>query len=123
MSISRPVTRLGLFLLGAVAGGCGLFDAFAAGGLEAVTLTYVGDTVLTKDSTVPFGVVVTVGGAVVAQPRLAAVTSDSTTLALTASGDSLHALQLGRETLTVKLESSIFSDTAPTLRQVIRIRP
>lgn len=123
MPLPRPVTRLGLLLLASIAAACGLLDAFGTAGLEPVALTYIGDTVVTKDSTIPFGVIVTVRGTVMDQPMLAARTSDSTALALTPFGDSLRGLKLGKETLTVWLKSSIFTDSAPTISQVIRVRP
>lgn len=124
MRPSRAATQLALTVLGGMAAvGCGLVDVFASAGLEPVVLTYQGDTVVSLGTTVPFSVVVRAGGALLSQPRLRATSSDTTIFAVTTGQDSLRATNLGRATLTVRLASSILTDSAPTLQQDIRVRP
>lgn len=107
--------------LGALAA-CRLPDAFAAPGLEPVVLTYQSDTVLTQGTTVALVIAVSVNGVPVLNPRLTLTSSDTTILAVTAGGDSLAALALGRAVLTVRLESSMLTDSLPTLAQPLRVR-
>lgn len=102
---------------------CGLSDVFSSPGPESVVLTYEGDTILTVGDSVPLIVTVTVGGESVSHPRLQIVTSNVTVVGLSASQDSLFALAQGKDTLTVRLQSSIFTENAPTLVQPLRVRP
>jgi hypothetical protein len=106
----------------AASGGCRLPDAFAAPRLEPVVLTYLGDSTPARGTTIPAVIGVSVNGVPVPNPRLALSSSDTTILAVTAGGDSLAALALGRVTLTVRLESSV-TDSLPTLAQPLRVRP
>src|SRR2546422_7014380 len=63
MRPGRSAVRLTLAVVsGAAALTCGFADVFRPAGPEAVTITYVGDTILRRDSTVPFRVVVGAGG-------------------------------------------------------------
>lgn len=122
----RPVTLFAFIILGGSAPwGCGLADAFTSGGLEPVVLQYQGDTLVSAGTTIPFRVVVLVQGDTLEQPHLVASTSNPTILEVTAGQDSLRALGNNgqRDTLIVRLVSSILTDSMPTLRQVIRIRP
>ena len=86
-------------------------------------LTYEGDTILTVGDSVPLIVTVTVEGEPVSHPRLQIVTSNVTVVGLSAGQDSLFALAQGKDTLTVRLQSSIFTENAPTLIQPLRVRP
>ena len=107
----------------AASGACRLPDAFGAPRLEPVTLTYLGDSMPVLGSTIPAVIGVSVNGIPVPNPRLALSSSDTTILAVTAGGDSLDARALGRVTLTVQLESSVLTDSLPTLTQGMRVRP
>jgi len=107
----------------AASGACRWPDAFAAPGLEPVVLTYLGDSTPARGTTIPTVIGVSVNGVPVANPRLALSSSDTTILAVTAGGDSLAARALGRATLTVRLESSVLTDSVPTLTQDVRVRP
>jgi hypothetical protein len=104
-------------------GACRWPDAFAAARLEAVVLTYLGDSTPARGTTIPAAIGVSVNGVPVPHARLALSSSDTTILAVTAGGDSLAALALGRATLTVRLESSVLTDSLPTLTQDLRVRP
>ena len=104
-------------------GGCGLSDAFAEPRLEAVMLTYLGDTTVTRGTSVALAIGVTVNGVSVPNPRLALSSSDTTVFSITAGGDSLAAHALGRATLTARLESSVLTDSLPTLVESIRVKP
>ncbi len=104
-------------------GACRLPDAFAAPRLEPVVLTYLGDTLPSVGTTIPAVIGVSVNGVAVPNPRLSLTSSDTTILAVSAGGDSLAARSLGRVTLTVRLESSVLTDSLPTLDQPLRVRP
>jgi hypothetical protein len=104
----------------AVLGAC---DAFAGPRVEPVVWTFVGDTVLKKGTTVAAVIAVTVNGTPLSNPRLALSSSDPAIFAVTAGGDSLAALKVGPATLTVRLESSILTDSMPTFSQALRVRP
>jgi hypothetical protein len=101
----------------------GACEALAGPRVEPVVLTYVGDSVLRKGTTVAAVIAVTVNGAPLPNPRLVLRSSDPATLAVTAGGDSLAALKVGPATLTVRVESSILTDSMPTLSRALRVRP
>jgi len=120
----RSAVRLALAgVMGAAALACGFADVFRAAGPEAVIITYVGDTILHRDSTVPFRVVVEAGGGEVPAPRLRVTSSDTSVFDLTAGQDSLWAKRIGSATLTIRVESSIITDSAPTLAQSLKVLP
>jgi hypothetical protein len=125
MQPARTVVRVGVTVVGGmVALACGLADVFRPAGLESVTIVYVGDTILHRDSTVPFGVLVTAGGKQLDGPRLTMWSSDTGVFDLTTGRDSLRAKSsIATATLMIRLESSILTDSAPTLAQTIRVRP
>ncbi len=110
-------------LAGTTVAACGLSDVFSSPEVEAVVLTYQGDTLLTAGATVPFTVAVTVGGTPVPDAGLQITSSNPTVVAVSAGQDSLVALATGRDTLTIRLQSSILTDSAPTLIQPLRVRP
>jgi len=122
---ARPVVRLALTVVGGMAAlACGFADVFRPAGPEVVTITYVGATTLHRDSTVPFSVVVEVGGGPLPTPRLQITSSDTSIFDLTAGQDSLVAKsRVATATLTIRLESSILTDSAPTLAQSIKVLP
>lgn len=126
MRPSRAVTRLALTVVGGMAAlACGLEDVLSSTGPEPVTLIYQGPTEVTRDSTVGFTVIVEAGGAQLSRPRLHITSSDETTVALIPERDSLKGVSVGTATLTIRLQSSLFPDTAtaPTLTQAITVRP
>ena len=104
----------------AVLGAC---DALAGPHVEPIVVTYLGDTVLTRGTKMPFAITVTVDGTSYPNPRLVLTSSNPGIFAVTAGGDSLNAVAVGREILTVRVESSILTDSMPTLSQPIRVRP
>lgn len=110
-------------LTGIAATACGLSDVFSSPKLETVVLTYQGPSVLTQGERVPFTVAVTVNGTPLPNPRLQITSSSPTVVAVTAGRDSLVALSQGKDTLTVRLQSSILSDSAPTIIQPLRVQP
>lgn len=116
--------RVGLTVVGGIAAlACGFADVFRPGGPEPVTIIYVGDTVLHRDSTVAFSVLVAAGGTPIDRPHLTMWSSDTGVFDLTAGRDSLVAKSIGTTTLMIRLESSILTDSAPTLAQYIKVRP
>ena len=122
---ARPVVRVGLTVVGGIAAlACGFADVFRPAGPEPVTIIYVGDSVLHRDSTVPFSVVVAAGGTTLDQPHLTMWSSDTTVFDLTAGRDSLTAKSnIASAKLMIRLQSSILTDSAPTLAQAIKVRP
>jgi len=122
---ARPVVRLALTVGGGmVAVACGLADVLRPAGVEPVTMVYVGDTVLHRDTRVPFGVVVEAGGTPLDRPRLTMSSSDTSVFDLTAGQDSLVAKSKnGTATLTIRLESSILTDSQPTLARSLKVLP
>jgi len=89
-----------------------------------VTIVYVGDTILRRDSTVPFSIVVEARGTPLDRPHLTMWSSDTSLFDLTAGQDSLLAKSKnGTSTLMIRLESSILTDSAPTLAQSIKVQP
>ena len=122
---ARPVVRLALTVGGGmVAAACGLADVLRPAGLESVSIVYVGDTILHRDSTVPFSVVVEAGGTPLDRPRLKLWSSDTSVFDLTAGQDSLVAkAKNGTATLTIRLESSILTDSQPTLARSLKVLP
>src|SRR6184192_1659325 len=125
MRPARPTVRLGLAMAGGMAAlACGLADVFRPAGPEPVTIIYVGDSVLHRDSTVPFSVVVAAGGTTLYGPHLTMWSSDTTVFDLTAGRDSLTAKSnIASAKLMIRLQSSILTDSAPTLAQSIKVRP
>jgi len=125
MRPARSALRLTLaVVMGAAALACGFADVFRSAGPELVTITYLGDTTIRRDSTVPFSVVVEASGTQLERPHLTIWSSDTSVFDLTAGQDSLRAKSTIRTAaLMVRLESSILTDSAPTLAQAIRVRP
>src|SRR3989442_7881297 len=92
MRSPRSAVRLALaVVMGAAALACGFADVFRPAGSEPITITYVGDTILHRGSTVPFSVVVEAGGGPIPGPRLRITSSDTSIFDLTAGRDSLVA--------------------------------
>src|SRR5882724_13540405 len=117
-----PVVRLALTVVGGMAAlACGFADVFRPAGVERVTIVYVGDTILHRDSTAPFSVVVEAGGTPLDRPHLTMWSSDISVFDLTAGRDSLAAKSIATATLMIRLESSVLTDSAPTLAQPIRV--
>ena len=124
MRPARSTLRLTLaVVMGAATLACGFADVFRPAGPAAVTITYVGDSILHRDSTVPFRVVVDAGGGELPAPRLRVTSSDTSIFDLTAGQDSLWAKRIGTATLTIQVESSILTGSAPTLAQSLKVLP
>ena len=126
MRPSRSVTRLALTVVGGMAFlACGLGDVFSSTGPEAVSVIYQGPIEVIRDSTVGFTVIVEAGGAPLSEPRLRITSSDEATVALILGQDSLRGVKVGTATLTIRLESSLFPDTAiaPKVTQQISVKP
>jgi len=118
---ARAVTLLALGAVTAV--GCGLSDVFSHAGLNSVVIAYQGDPIVAPGATIPFAIIVTVGGTLQPTPRISVIPQDTLTLTVTPGTDSLRGVSIGWDTLTIRLVSSIFTDSAPTIRQAIRVRP
>ena len=104
------------------AGACKLSGVFGAPGMHRVTITYDSDTVLTVGTTVAPVVTVEADGVPIADPRLRFVSSDPSTVQVTAAGDSLVAVNVGKDTLTVSLVDAIFTDSLPTIKQFLTVQ-
>lgn len=124
IGLTHRAAKLALVsLLASALLGCGIDNLFATPGLETVTLNYMGDTLLTLDSIVPFNVVVTAGGTTQSGLRLVAASSDTTVVGFTAGFDSLVPRSIGRADITFRVMAGIFTDSQPTLVQGVRVRP
>src|SRR5438067_11104254 len=89
MRPARPTVRLGLAMAGGMAAlACGLADVFRPAGPESVTIIYVGDTVLHRESTVPFSVLVAADGTPIDRPHLTVWSSDTRVFDLNTGRDS-----------------------------------
>ncbi len=108
--------------MGFIAGACKLSGVFGAPGMHQVTLKYLGDTVLTVGTTVAPVVTVEADGVPVSDPRLRFASSDPSTVQVTAAGDSLVAVNVGKDTLTVSLVDAIFTDSLPTIKQFLTVQ-
>ena len=97
-------------------------DALTAPKTDAVSITWVGDTIVTAGLTVPLSVAVTVGGNAYTNPHFVVTSSDTTILRVTGS-DSLKAVRLGSVTVTVELDNVILTGTAPVLKQTLLVAP
>src|SRR5256885_9141366 len=95
MRPGRSAVRLTLaVVIGAAALACGFADVFRPAGPEAVTITYVGDSILRRDSTVPFRVVVEAGGDQLPAPRLRMTSPATATFELTAGQEDRRSTRL-----------------------------
>src|SRR2546425_4550217 len=122
MSYARAVTLFALLALGgATAVGCGLSDVFSPAGLKSVVIAYQGDSTVAPGTTIPFAITVTVGGTLQPTPRISVTSQDTSSLRVTPGMDSLTGVTVGFDTLTIRLVSSIFTDSVPTIRQAIRV--
>jgi hypothetical protein len=104
-------------------GGCGLADLFRADSIGDVSVTYTGPDVVNVGDTIPLSVNVTAGGAPMTDVLLWITSSDTSLIALSARSDTFYAKDHGNATLTIRVVTSIFTDTFPTLEQHIRVQP
>jgi hypothetical protein len=118
----RLMAWVGVLAVGSWLATLGACGAFAAPRFEAVVLTYLGDTVLIRGTTRPAPILVTVKGEPLPNPRLVLKSSDTTIIAVTKGGDSLTARIIGKANLIVRVESSILTDSQPTLSQPLRVK-
>ena len=122
MRLLRSLAAAAVAIFGGIAlASCGFPDIFRPAGLKDVVVRYVGDSVLSTGQRVAPAVTVTAGGAPVPTLRLRFASSDTTVLALTAIGDTLVACRSGHVELTIRLISSMVTDTAPAGRDSIHI--
>jgi len=121
----RPFSSLGPVALAALAGlaatACGLVDVFRPAGLKDVVVLYTGPTSLTIGDRVAPAVTTEADGVQVSNPRLVFSSSDTTILGLTPVGDTLVGCGNGQALLTIRLISSMVTDTAPTGQASIRV--
>ena len=123
MQPSRTVRRLGLVVCALAPLACNLADIFQSPGVEPVVISYTGDTVITRGTTVPLAIVVLAGGVAVPGPRLSVASMDTSIAQVTPGQDSLVALKIGPDTLTITFVSSMLTDSARTLVQPVRVKP
>jgi len=122
MQLFRSFAPVALVALGGVAAvACGLSDIFRPTGLKDVVIRYVGDSNLKAGQRLAPTVSVTADGAPVPNPRLVFSSSDTTILGLTAVGDTLVACRAGTALLTIRLVSSMVTDSSPTGRDSIYV--
>ncbi len=118
----RCLTPVALAALGGLAtGACGLADVFRSAGLRDVVVSYLGATALSVGTRIAPVVSVEVDGVAVPNPRLRFTSSDPTVLALTPIGDTLVACAVGQVLLTIRLISSMVTDTVPSAQDSIKV--
>src|SRR2546422_8427638 len=112
---AHPVVRLALTVVGGMAVlACGFADVFRPAGPEPVTITYVGDTILHRDSTVPFSILVEAGGGPLPAPHLRVTSSDTTIFDVTAGEGFPLGEKKGTGAPPTPVERSPLHPTAPT---------
>ena len=102
---------------------CGFADLFQSGKIGDVAIAYSGPTVVSAGDTVPISVTVTAGGTPLTDALLWITSSDTSILSLSARSDTLFAKSKGFDTLTIRVVTSIFTDSFPTLLQPVRVQP
>ena len=118
----RSLAPVVLAALGGVAtGACGLADVFRPAGVKDVVIKYVGDSALKVGQRLAPVVSVEADGVPVPNLRLVFSSSDPTILGLTTVGDTLVGCRAGNARLTIRLVSSMVTDSAPTGRDSIRV--
>ncbi len=118
----RSLARLALAALGGVAtGACGLLDVFRPAGLNDVVVRYVGSTTMRAGQRQAPVASVEAAGVPVPDPHLRFSSSDPTVLALTAVGDTLVACHSGAALLTIRVVTSMVSDSELTASDSIYV--
>ena len=118
----RCLGALGLAALGGLtAGGCGLGEVFRPTGLKHVVLSYAGDTALKVGQRVPAVATLLAGGNPVSNPTVVFSSSDTTVVALTHDRDTLVACKVGGVQLTIRLFSSMVTDSVLSTQDSIRV--
>jgi hypothetical protein len=102
---------------------CMVLDALGPAGPREVTITYVGDTVLSVGDVVPITVTVSVDGVLLPpQPLRMAITPDSARVTLNPTADSLIACRAGQASLLVEvLHSSASGTSTPDTTVALRV--
>src|SRR5207249_9977789 len=114
MPHARVVTLLALIALGGVtAVGCGLTDVFSPAGLKSIVVAYERDSVVAPGATIPFTVTVRVGGALQPPHSSSVISIDTAMLRVTVRQHPLRGVSAGWDTLTIRVASSICTDSAP----------
>ncbi|HVH08501.1 MAG TPA: hypothetical protein VM736_01790 [Gemmatimonadales bacterium] len=106
---------------GLTAGGCGLGEVFRPAGLKQVVLSYAGDTALKIGQRVPAVATLQAGGIPVSNPTLVFSSSDTTVVALTRDRDTLVACKVGGVQLTIRLLSSMVTDSVLSTQDSIHV--
>jgi|SRR5438128_1021651 len=118
----RSLALVALAALGWVAaGGCGLPDVFRPTGVKDVVITYEGDTVLKVGQRLAPIVSVKADGVLVPDLRLLFSSSDTTILGLTPVGDTLVGCRTGSVLLSIRLVSSMVTDSGASAQDSISV--
>ncbi|PYP69497.1 MAG: hypothetical protein DMD41_16770 [Gemmatimonadetes bacterium] len=94
---------------------------FRPAGLNGVVVSYLGASDLSVGTRIAPDVSVEADGVPVPNPRLRFTSSDPTVLALTPIGDTLVACAVGQVLLTIRLVSSMVTDTVPSAQDSIKV--
>ena len=100
---------------------CDAGSVFEPSSVASVEMAYLGDTVVAVAARVAPEVGVRHRGRDVDRPALRFLSSDTTILAVSPSGDSLIGRRRGLVTLTVRLESSLFPEQKPAIVKSLRV--
>lgn len=119
-SSAVAVSVMAAALASATPAACGFADVFASAGVRDLRFAWASDTVLRVDQAVPIRVTVSIGGAVVDNPRIVVTVPDTMNIAINAAGDSLVGRRAGRGVVMVQLVTSLTAgqpaDTAFEIR-------
>ena len=120
--LSRTIARLVPAMLAALASAtCDATSVLGPAGVENISLSFSGDTSVIVGSRVAPRIDVQVEGSAVSDPRVRFLSSDTTVLAVTTSGDSIIARRVGSAIITATLESSILPKHPPSVTQRVHV--
>lgn len=100
---------------------CDASSVLGPPGVEPIVLSYSGDTAVVVGSRLAPQVDVEVEGTPLLDPRIRFLSSDTTILAVNASGDSLIARRVGSAIITAILESSVLPKHPPAVTQRVHV--
>ena len=110
---ARDLRRAFALCSAVLAAGCGLSDVFAAPGAGDVVFVWEGTTDMSVGQVAPITIRVLVNGEALVGPQLRVTipVTDTATIDLDASGDSIVAKRVGRGDVVVEVRSSLATES------------
>src|SRR5688500_15551343 len=90
-------------------------------GVERLELQWLSDTLLFVESRIAPVIRITSGGASVAEARVVFSSDNPEIIAVSSTGDSIHARRLGTAEVTVRLLGSLFPEEGESWRRPLRV--